>query len=312
MSHPGGDSSGVLAGRYSIERELGRGGMAIVYLARDVRHDRLVALKILRPEIAAELGTERFLREIKLAAQLHHPHILPLYDSGTLEAGPAPGKTPRPFYVMPYVEGDSLRARLSSQRRLALDDVLRIGGEVADALDYAHRHNIVHRDIKPENILLEEGHALVTDFGVARAITAAGQEGLTAAGLIVGTPAYMSPEQVHGEAELDGRSDVYSLGCVLFEMLAGEPPFTGRSEVIMARRCIEPARGLRSLWIEVPEAVEQAISRALEQAPADRFPTAAAFAEALKVGTTAVATSAVAWALHRWSATPLRSSRSSI
>jgi serine/threonine protein kinase/Flp pilus assembly protein TadD len=286
--------SAALADHYVLERELGRGGMATVYLARDLKHERPVALKVLRSGIAAELGTERFLREIKLAAQLHHPHILPLYDSGMLEPERVQDKVPRPFYVMPYVEGDSLRARLSQQRRLPLHDVLRIGGEVADALDYAHRHNIVHRDIKPENILLEEGHALVTDFGVARAITAAGQEGLTGAGLIIGTPAYMSPEQVLGEAELDGRSDIYSLGCVLFELLAGEPPFTGlTTEVIMALRCIEPARRLRTLRIDVPEAVEQAISRALEQVPADRFRTAAAFAEALAVRTPATATSGV-------------------
>jgi serine/threonine protein kinase/tetratricopeptide (TPR) repeat protein len=286
--------SAALADRYVLERELGRGGMAMVYLARDLKHERPVAVKVLRSDIAAELGTERFLREIKLAAQLRHPHILPLYDSGTLEPEPALGRAPRPFYVMPYVEGETLRARLSHPQRLPLHDVLRIGGEVADALDYAHRHNIVHRDIKPENILLEEGHALVTDFGVARAITAAGQEGLTGAGFIVGTPAYMSPEQVLGEAELDGRSDIYSLACVLFEMLAGEPPFTGLTvEAIMALRCIEPARRLRTLRIEIPDAVDQAIGRALSQAPADRFPTAAAFAEALAVRTTATAISGV-------------------
>ena len=287
--------SAALADRYVLERELGRGGMATVYLARDLKHERPVAVKILRLDVVAEIGTERFLREIKLAAQLHHPHILQLYDSGAVEPESARGDGPRPFYVMPYVEGDSLRARLSQQRRLPLSDVLRIGGEVADALDYAHRHNIVHRDIKPENILLEEGHALVTDFGVARAITAAGEEGLTVAGLIVGTPAYMSPEQVLGEAELDGRSDIYSLGCVLFEMLAGEPPFTGSTiETIMARRFIEPAPRLRTLRIEVPEAVEQVISRALCQARTDRFPTAAAFAEALAVTVTPTATAAVA------------------
>jgi len=284
-----------LPDRYLLQRELGRGGMAIVYLARDLKHDRSVAVKVLRSGVAAELGTERFLREIKLAAQLRHPHILPLYDSGTtLEQVSARGKVARPFYVMPYVQGESLRARLSPPRQLSLHRVLRIGGEVADALDYAHRHNIVHRDIKPENILLEEEHALVTDFGVARAITAAGEEGLTAAGVIVGTPVYMSPEQVLG-AELDGRSDIYSLGCVLFEMLAGEPPFTGlTAEAIMAGRCLEPARRLRTLGIEVPEAVEQAISRALEQAPADRFPTAAAFAEALTLSTTSGGVYAVA------------------
>ena len=296
MTHETAAELGVdLPDRYLLQRELGRGGMAIVYLARDLKHDRSVAVKVLRSGVAAELGTERFLREIKLAAQLRHPHILPLYDSGTtLEQVSGRGKVARPFYVMPYVQGESLRARLSPPRQLSLHRVLRIGGEVADALDYAHRHNIVHRDIKPENILLEEEHALVTDFGVARAITAAGEEGLTAAGVIVGTPVYMSPEQVLG-AELDGRSDIYSLGCVLFEMLAGEPPFAGlTAEAIMAGRCLEPARRLRTLGIEVPEAVEQAISRALEQAPADRFPTAAAFAEALTLSTTSGGVYAVA------------------
>jgi serine/threonine-protein kinase len=277
----------ALSDRYLLQRELGRGGMSVVYLARDVRHDRQVAIKVLRPEVALEIGTERFLREIKLAAQLHHPHILPVYDSGMLEPEWASGKTPRPFYIMPYVEGESVRARLTSAGRLPLDDVLRIGGEVADALDYAHRHNIVHRDIKPENILLDEGHALITDFGVARAITAAGQDGLTGAGFIVGTPAYMSPEQVLGESELDGRSDIYSLGCVLFELLAGELPFTGpTAAAIMACRCVEAAPRLRSIGIEVPEAVEQAISRALSQAPAARFSTADGFARALLGGIT--------------------------
>jgi TolB-like protein/cytochrome c-type biogenesis protein CcmH/NrfG len=274
--------SAALSDRYLLQRELGRGGMSVVYLARDVRHDRQVAIKVLRPEVALEIGIERFLREIKLAAQLHHPHILPVYDSGMLEPEWTSGKAPGPFYVMPYVEGESLRARLISAGRLPLDEVLRIGDEVADALDYAHRRNIVHRDIKPENILLEEGHALITDFGVARAITAAGQDGLTGAGFIVGTPAYMSPEQVLGESELDGRSDIYSLSCVLFELLAGEPPFTGpTAAAIMACRCVETAPRLRSIGIQVPGAVEEVISRALSQAPADRFATASAFASAL-------------------------------
>jgi serine/threonine-protein kinase len=201
-----------------------------------------------------------------------------------LELEPSSGMAPpRPFYVMPYVEGDSLRDRLFRERRLPLDDVLRIGCQVAEALDYAHRHNIVHRDIKPENILLdEEERALVTDFGVARAITAAGQEPLTAAGLVVGTPAYVSPEQVFADLELDGRSDVYSLGCVLFELLTGEPPFTGpTAQAVMTRRCLEAAPSLRTRGADVPEQVEQSIACALRQAPTDRFPSAAAFAEAL-------------------------------
>jgi serine/threonine protein kinase/Tfp pilus assembly protein PilF len=267
---------------YRIERELGRGGMATVYLAADLRHERQVALKVLRPEIAAGLGTERFLREIRLAAQLHHPHILPLYDSGTLEHAPDSPTAPCPFYVMPYVEGESLRGRLVRERKLAVDEALRIAREVAGALDYAHRHNIVHRDIKPENILLEDGHALVTDFGIGRAIGVARDDNVTATGLIVGTPAYMSPEQVDGSLDLDGRSDIYSLGCVLFEMLVGEPPFKGTTLVaIIANRLRAPAPSARASCELVPEAVAEGIQRALAPMPCDRFPTAAAFVEAL-------------------------------
>src|SRR5712691_9101040 len=219
----------ALADRYALERELGRGGMATVYLARDLRHGRPVAIKVLRPEIAATLGPERFLREIDTAARLTHPHILPLHDSGE-----AAGFL---FYVMPYVEGESLRDRLSREKQLPLGDALQIAREVADALSYAHSHDVVHRDIKPENILFEAGHAVVTDFGIARAITAAGGETLTGTGIAVGTPAYMSPEQLAGGEHVDGRTDVYSLGCVLYEMLAGEPPFTGpTAQAIQARK----------------------------------------------------------------------------
>src|SRR6185437_5537027 len=207
-----------LAGRYSLQRELGQGGMAIVYLAHDLRHDREVALKVLRPEVSAAMGAERFLREIKLAAGLTHPHILPVFDSG--EAG---GML---FYVMPSMEGRSLRERLDRERKLSLSESLRITREVASALDYAHRHNVVHRDIKPENILLHEGAAMVADFGIGKALSGNGAS-LTQTGLSLGTPAYMSPEQASGELDTDGRSDLYSLGCVLYEMLAGEPPFTG-------------------------------------------------------------------------------------
>ncbi len=256
--------------------------MATVYLARDLKHDRPVALKLLRPEVAAELGVQRFLREIKVAAQLHHPHILPLYDSGTVAAGEATREPPCPYYVMPYVEGESLRERLEREGRLSLQDALRLAREIAEALDYAHRHNIVHRDIKPGNVLLEDGHAVVTDFGIARAIIAAEERDLTGVGLTLGTPAYMSPEQALGETELDGRSDVYSLACVLFELLAGEAPFTGPTSLaIMARRWSEPPPRVRTLRAEVPEAVDDAVHRALAEAPDDRFPTAAAFAEAL-------------------------------
>ena len=265
--------SAALAGRYTIERELGRGGMAHVFLAHDLRHDRSVALKVLRPELAAALGPERFLREIALAAPLAHPHILALLDSGDADG--------LLYYVMPHVEGESLRARLDRESQLPLDDTLRIGQEVAGALDYAHRHQVVHRDIKPENILFQDGLAVVADFGIARALIGAGTRPLTQSGLTVGTPSYMSPEQAAGDAQVDGRSDVYSLGCVLYEMLAGEPPYTGATaQSIIAKRFSEPVPHIRTLR-DVPEPVERAITRALARVPADRFATAADFAAAL-------------------------------
>ncbi len=271
----------TLAGRYTIERELGAGGMATVYLAQDLKHRRQVAIKVLRPELAAALGRERFLREVTTTANLRHPHILPLFDSG--EAGEFL------FYVMPFVEGESLRDRLAREKQLPLDDALRIAREVADALHYAHTHGVVHRDIKPANILLDNGHAVVADFGIARAITAAGSEALTETGLGVGTPLYMSPEQGAGE-NMDGRSDQYALGCVLYEMLAGAPPFTGRTaQAIMARRLTDPVPPLRTVRESVPVHVEQVINRALSKAPADRFATAKQFAEALAEPGAAVA-----------------------
>jgi serine/threonine-protein kinase len=205
----------ALADRYTVESQIGRGGMAVVFLAEDLRHERRVAIKILHPELAASVGAERFLQEIKTVAGLTHPHVLPLYDSGETDG--------LLYFVMPYVEGESLRQRLDRETQLAVDDAIGIAQEVADALDHAHQHGIVHRDIKPANILLEGGHAVVTDFGVARAISEAGGERVTATGMAVGTPAYMSPEQASGE-EVDERSDLYALGCVLYEMLAGEPP----------------------------------------------------------------------------------------
>ena len=260
-----------LTGRYTLERELGEGGMAIVFLAQDLRHDRKVALKVLRPDISAEIGAERFLREIKLAAGLTHPHILPVYDSG--ESG---GLL---FYVMPNMEGRSLRERLEHERQLPLDDALRITREVAAALDYAHRRQVVHRDIKPENILLHEGAAMVADFGIGKAMSQGGS--ITQTGMIVGTPAYMSPEQASGEREVDGRSDLYSLGCVLYEMLSGEPPFTGpTAQAIIAKRFVSPIPTIRATR-DVPGAVENVVGRALARTPVDRFPTAAHFAEAL-------------------------------
>jgi len=264
----------ALSDRYVIEREIGAGGMATVYLAHDVRHDRRVALKVLKPELAASLGGERFLREITLTARLHHPHILPLLDSGDADG--------LLFYVMPYVEGESLRDRLNRERQLPLDDAVRIARDVADALSYAHSRDVVHRDIKPENILLESGHALVADFGIARAITTAGGDKLTQTGLAVGTATYMSPEQSTGERLIDGRSDLYSLGCVLYEMLAGEPPFSGSSaHAILARRLTDPAPRVSLVRATVPGHLDSAIRKALASTPADRFATMSEFVDAL-------------------------------
>jgi serine/threonine protein kinase/Flp pilus assembly protein TadD len=262
-----------LADRYRLKRELGRGGMATVYLAYDVKHDRRVALKVLRPELAATLGPERFQREIRLAARLQHPHILPVHDSGE-----AAGQL---WYTMPFVEGESLRDRLRRERELPLDEALRIAREVAEALGYAHVQGIVHRDIKPENILLSQGHALVADFGLARAFEGREQE-LTSSGMLVGTPPYMSPEQSRGSERVDGRSDLYSLGCVLYEMLTGEPPYMGTTpQAIMAKRFMDPVPSSRRLRETVPEALDQALQRVLAKVPADRFSTAAEFARAL-------------------------------
>jgi serine/threonine-protein kinase len=261
-----------LEGRYVVERELGQGGMAIVFLARDLRHGRKVALKVLRPEVSAAIGAERFLREIQMAAGLTHPHILPVYDSGESDG--------LLFYVMPSMEGRSLRERLDKEKQLPLDEALRIAREVASALDYAHRHNVVHRDIKPENILLHEGAALVADFGIGKALGAEGST--TQTGLAVGTPAYMSPEQAGGDRDVDGRSDLYSLGCVLYEMLAGEPPFTGPTpQAVISKRFVSPIPKVRAVR-DIPAAVDEAVTRALARTPVDRFPTAAEFAEALR------------------------------
>lgn len=252
----------ALLSHYDIERELGRGGAAIVHLAQDLRHSRLVALKVLRAEVASALGTDRFLREIGIAARLSHPHILPLYDSGEVEGFL--------YYVMPYVEGDSLEVRLANEGPLAVEESLRIAGEVAEALDYAHRHGIVHRDIKPGNVLFSDGHALITDFGFARALNEA-RGRLTPAGLVVGTPAYMSPEQARGWEDLDGRADIYSLGCMLFEMLTGEPPFTARTpQAVFARHVGETPSSIRVVRPEVSERVERAVMMALEKDRKDR------------------------------------------
>jgi serine/threonine-protein kinase len=259
---------------YAVERELGRGGMATVYLAEDRKHKRRVAVKVMSPELGVTRDAERFLREIALVAQLNHPHILPLLDSGE-----AAGLL---YFVMPYVEGESLRQRLVREGQLPVDDAMRIAREVADALHYAHGRDILHRDIKPENILLSDGHAVVADFGIAKAMSAAGGDAITQTGLAVGTPTYMSLEQAAGEARLDGRSDVYSLGVVLYEMLAGVPPFTGPTvQAVMAMRFAEPVPALRGVRETVPEVVERMVLRALAKSPADRFPSAAEFGRAL-------------------------------
>src|SRR5437867_4358523 len=259
---------GTRLGAYEILRQLGRGGMATVYLAADLRHARQVAPKVLRADLSALLGGERFLHEIRVTANLQHPHILPLFDSGVADS--------RLFYVLPYVDGESLRARLRREKQLPVDDAVRIAREVASALDHAHRHGVIHRDIKPENILLQDGSALVADFGIALAVKAAGGVRLTQTGLSLGTPQYMSPEQATGERELDARSDVYALGAVLYEMLAGEPPFSGSTtQAIIAKLMTEEPRAVSVLRRAVPPHIEAAVHHALEKLPADRFATAA-------------------------------------
>jgi serine/threonine protein kinase/tetratricopeptide (TPR) repeat protein len=274
----------TLAGRYTIERELGGGAMATVYLAHDVRHRRHVAIKVLYEDLSRELRTERFLREITIAAGLRHPHIVPLYDSG--EAG---GHL---YYIMPYVEGESLRQRLERDGQLSMSDGLAIARDVAEALDCAHAHGIVHRDIKPDNILLEGGHAVVADFGVAWAIEAAGTERLTGSGLRVGTPAYMSPEQGTGDARIDGRSDVYALACVVYEMLAGEVPYTGSSaQAVLAKHLQAPVPNLRLLRPAVSPEMQQVLEAALAKVPADRFASAGEFVRALEASASGAARS---------------------
>jgi eukaryotic-like serine/threonine-protein kinase len=274
-----------LGSAYRLERELGHGGMATVYAARDLRHDRPVALKVLRAELAASLGVERFQREIRLAGRLQHPNILTVLDSG--------GGDGVLWYTMPLVEGESLRARLQREHQLPVDEAVRLTCEVADALECAHRHGVLHRDIKPENILLSgssaqehhttRDHALVADFGVARSLESAGADTLTDTGLVLGTPAYMSPEQASGQQDLDARTDVYALGCVLYEMLAGEPPFTGpTAQAIAAKRLTSPVPAIRLLRDTVPPAIDAVLKKALARLPADRFAGADEFADALR------------------------------
>jgi len=266
--------AGALADRYRIERELGQGGMATVYLAFDLKHDRKVALKVLKPELAAVLGAERFVVEIKTTAALQHPHILPLFDSGTADGFL--------YYVMPYIQGETLRDKLSRETQLGIDEAVRITREVADALDYAHRHGVIHRDIKPENILLHDGRPMVADFGIALAVSAAAGGRMTETGLSLGTPHYMSPEQATAEKELTNRSDIYALGCVLYEMLTGSPPHVGvTAQQIVMKIVMDVARPVIELRKSVPANVAAAVSKALEKLPADRFESAKAFSDAL-------------------------------
>jgi serine/threonine-protein kinase len=275
----------ALADRYRIERELGSGGMATVYLAEDLKHHRHVAIKVLHPELSAVIGSERFLKEIELTANLQHPHILPLYDSGAADTFL--------YYVMPYIDGETLRVRLERERQLPVAGAVRIAKEVADALEYAHRRNVVHRDVKPENILLQGGHALVADFGIALAVQQAGGARMTQTGMSLGTPQYMSPEQAMGDKAVDHRADIYALAAVTYEMLAGEPPFSGASsQVIVAKVLTEDPKPLVLQRRSIPDSVERAILTGLEKLPADRFDTAAEFAAALEAETPARASAA--------------------
>ena len=283
----------LLADRYRIERPLGAGGMATVYLAKDLKHDRDVALKVLRPELGAVLGPDRFLAEIKITARLDHPHILTLIDSGAVDGFL--------YYVLPLVRGESLRQKLEREKQLGLDEALAITTQVANALDYAHRQGVVHRDIKPENILLQEGEAVLTDFGIALAVKEAGGNRLTESGLSLGTPQYMSPEQATGDRALDARSDIYSLAAVLYEMLAGEPPVTGpNAQAMIAKLMTERPVRLRVVRDTVPEALDAAVAKALSKVPADRFTTAGSFVRSLVAPVAAVPAPASASARSRW------------
>jgi len=298
--------SAALADRYRFERELGQGGMATVYLAEDLRHQRRVAIKVLRPELAAVLGAERFVQEITTTAQLQHPHILPLFDSGT--AGQRDGGTEFLYYVMPYIDGETLRTKLDREKQLGVDEAVKITTSVADALDYAHRHGVIHRDIKPENILLHDGRPMVADFGIALAVSAAAGGRMTETGLSLGTPHYMSPEQATAEKDITAKSDVYSLASVLYEMLAGQPPHLGGSaQQIIMKIVTDTARPVTELRRSVPPNVAAAIGKALEKLPADRFESAKAFADALvNPGYTSATTTLVSMARpgrRRWAVT---------
>ena len=289
MSDPFRRLTTSLGERYALEREIGAGGMATVYLARDLRHGRPVAVKVVRPELSGPGGTARFLREIELAARLQHPHILPVFDSGAVDDG-AGGRTP--YFVMPFVQGETLRARLAREKQLSIEDATALATEVADALAYAHANGVVHRDVKPENILLSGGHAVVADFGVAKALetgqsSEAPAQGdpsaLTQIGFAIGTPNYMAPEQATGRDRVDARADQYSLGCVLYEMLAGTPPFAGGSaQSVIARNMTAPRPHVGKVRHGVPEALEDVVIRAMAIDPGDRYPDMAALATALR------------------------------
>ena len=264
----------ALVGKYTVEKELGRGGMATVYLGRDERHGRNVAIKVVHPELTSGVAAERFQREIAIVSALRHPHIVPLFDSGEVDG--------LLYYVMPFVEGESLRQRLDRERTLEIADAFAIARDVAEALDYAHAHGIIHRDIKPQNILLDAGHAFVADFGIARAVEVAGGEALTVSGVVVGTPQYLSPEQASGDAGLTGSSDVYSLACVVYEMLGGEPPFTGPSpRSVLAKHMNGTVPPLRLLRPTVSVYTQRVLERGLAKSPADRFPSATEFVRQL-------------------------------
>ncbi len=267
----------ALDGAYTVDRELGRGGMSAVFLAQDCKHGRSVAIKVLHPELAASVGPERFLQEIQLAARLNHPHILGLYDSGNLDG--------MLYYVMPYVEGESLRERLDREQLMSIDEAVHHGRAIASALDYANRQGVVHRDIKPENVMLYEGEAMVMDFGIAKAMSGVGSETLTQTGMMVGTPAYVSPEQAAGDLNLDGRSDQYSLGCMMYEMLTGERPFSGATpQAVMTKRFTEKPRPVRDLRSAVPETIERAVIKAMAMEPNARFNSTGQFGQALVSG----------------------------
>ena len=288
MSDPVSRLDAALEGRYTIERELGRGGMATVYLADDLKHERKVALKVLKPELAAVIGAERFLAEIKTTANLQHPHILPLHDSGVADG--------LLFYVMPYVEGESLKETLDREHQLSVDEALRLTTAIAKALETAHEQGVIHRDIKPANILLSRGEPLVADFGIALAIGASGGDRLTETGLSMGTPHYMSPEQAAGESQIDARSDIYSVAAMLYEMLAGEPPYTGRTaQVVLAKRLAEPVPSVRRIRDGVPPSIDATLRQALAPVPADRFTTMSEFITALTTAEVSEPTQPAGW-----------------